>query len=231
MTQPTGQLWMALLTCLWLHGCLSAGVMQLATGPRYRFARMTEVTEAALVGTDVFVRIGLLRPDRTEPEPVVLKVATDQARWEFSHSVPQVSYLWGAPLAHVPADALEATGAIPKDGVPLRIESIEIHRSDGLRNLHESSCHRIRVLVVHYEPEDDDLSLFADYRQGVPPPGDPLLVIVLPSLEGKTRSIFISDVQDGHTTRRPWLFLMPLAAAADVVLLPFEFGVALVEME
>ncbi len=146
MTQPTGQLWMALLTCLWLHGCLSAGVMQLATGPRYRFARMTEVTEAALVGTDVFVRIGVLRPDRTEPE-------------------------------------------------------------------------------------DDDLSLFADYRQGVPPPGDPLLVIVLPSLEGKTRSIFISDVQDGHTTRRPWLFLMPLAAAADVVLLPFEFGVALVEME
>ncbi|PYT10642.1 MAG: hypothetical protein DMF51_17835 [Acidobacteria bacterium] len=106
----------AVLACLALPGCLSMGVMQRATGPRYRFGRMTEFTDAALVGKDVFVQVSVLRPERTEPAPFVLKIATDEKYWAQSHSVPQASFMDGVMLAHVPATMLLAPGGIPADG-------------------------------------------------------------------------------------------------------------------
>jgi hypothetical protein len=57
----------------------------------------------------------------------------------------------------------------------------------------------------------------------VPPPQDPLLAILGPTLGGEPSPILVSDIQDGHSTRRAWLILLPLAAAADALVLPIEF--------
>jgi len=222
---------MAFLACLSLPGCLSSGVMELGTSPRYRFARITGITDAALLGSDVFVQFSLLRPGRTDPEPVVLKIGVDEKYWESTHSVPRASYLEGVQLAHVPAVALLAPGAIPSEAALLPIEPVEVRRTDDLKTLGNAPLSGIRVLEVHYKPEADDLVAFSDARRGVPLPGDPILAITVPAGKSGPRTILISDIQDGHTTRRPWLLLMPFAAAADAAFLPFEFLVGLVMMD
>jgi len=231
MTRPDVRMAIALLACLGLPGCLSTGVMELGTSPRYRFAQITEITDAALLGSDVFVQFSLLRHGRTDPEPVVLKIGVDETYWESSHSVPRASYLEGVQLAHVPAVALLAPGAIPPEAALLPIEPVEVRRTDDLKTLGNAPLQGIRVLEVHYKPETDDLVAFSDDRRGVPLPGDPILAITVPAGKSGPRTILISDVQDGHTTRRPWLLLLPFAAAADVVFLPFEFFVGLLTMD
>ena len=213
----------AVLACLALPGCLSMGVMQRATGPRYRFGRMTEFTDAALVGKDVFVQVSVLRPERTEPAPFVLKIATDEKYWAQSHSVPQASFMDGVMLAHVPATMLLAPGGIPADGICLPIEPVEIRRLEELKAIGKPPSHGIRVLAVHYRPAADDLPMFSDRRRGVPPPEDPLLAILGPTIGGEPSPILVSDIQDGHGTRRAWLILMPFAAVADAAVLPIEF--------
>ena len=228
MTRPDVRMVIALLACLGLPGCFSTEVMELGTSPRYRFAQITEITDAALLGTDVFVQVSLLRPGRIEPEPVVLRIATDEKYWESSHSVPPASHLEGVRLAHVPAVALLAPGAIPSEAALLPIEPVEVRRADALKTLGNAPLQGIRVLEVHYTPEDNDLRAFGDYRRGVPLPGDPILAITVPAGKNDPNTILISDIQDGFTTRRRWLLLLPLAAAADAAMLPFQFFGALI---
>jgi len=220
-----------LLVSLSLTGCLSMAVMERATGPRYRFARMTEITDAVVAGTDLYVRVLALRPDRVEPEPVVLKIGSGEKNWSRSHSTPDASYMDGFMLAHVPATSLVESGAIPDGGAHVPIESIVIRRFDGLRSVGKVSKRRVRVLAVHYRPVENDLPLFWEKNRAVPPPGDPLLVVVRPDSDGPTDNILISDIQDGHTTRRAWLVALPFAAAADAVVLPLELAGAMAEAE
>jgi hypothetical protein len=219
---------LAAIACLSLPGCLSSGVMDLATGPRYRFAPLTDITDAAIADGEVFVRVEVLRAGRTEPEPVVLKVELDVRFWDQEHSVPRPTYANGLNLVHVPATELLAPGAFPKHATRLPIESVTIQRFEDLQEIGKKAPETVRVLAIHYRPVADDLRNFWDLNDGVPPPGDPLLAILRIAPKNDPDPIFISDIQDGHTTRRGWLVLMPLAAAGDAVVLPLEMLVAIV---
>jgi len=218
----------ASIACLSLPGCLSTGVMDLATGPRYRFAPLTAITDAAIADRVVFVRVEALRPGSIEPDPVVLKVEPDQRFWEREHSIPRPTYADGLNLAHVPAAELLAPGAIPKNATRLPIESVTIHDFEDLKEIGQRASKSVRVLAIHYRPAEDDLKNFGDLDRGVPPPGDPLLAILRKTSKDDPDPIFISNIQDGHTKRRAWLVLMPLAAAGDAVVLPLEMCAAII---
>jgi len=219
------------LAVLGQSGCLSMAVMQRATSPRYRFARMTAIEGATLVARDVFVQASVLRPDSVEPEPVVIKIATSEKYWAQSHSTPAASYMSGLLLAHVPTATLLTSAVLPSGGADLPIESIEIRSLDELKSLNALAPRGIRVLSVRYRPDVNDVPLHGDRLSGVPPAGDTLLAIVSPARSDEPGVILISDFQDGYTTRRAWLVALPFAAAADAVALPFEFLGGLAEAE
>ena len=228
MRRAASHLSIAAMACLCSAGCLSMGVMDLSTGPRYRFGRMTGITGAAIAGREVFVQVDVLRPGRIEPEPVVFRIEIDQRAWAYRHSVPRATYANGLSLAHIPAGDLVAPGAIPEDATRLPVEPIDIERFADLQTIGRRASSSVRVLAIHYRPLGDDLDVYGDRDRGVPPPGDTLLAILGEASELSPDPIFISDIQDGHSTRRGWLVLMPLAAAGDAAALPFELCAAII---